>query len=65
MTEIVAEAVRTRLAEAYAQGFTDGIRETLDQLEDQSKQAPAGGYRGTVPPELQIWIDNVRGRVGE
>lgn len=55
----------TRAISAYGQGFTDGVLETLDQLENRSAVAPDGGYRGILPPQLQEWIADARARAEE
>lgn len=63
MSEIVAEAVRRNLAKSYADGYTDGVKETLLQILGESTIAPDGCYRGPLPPEIKSWVRTVLGRI--
>lgn len=55
------EAIALGVRNAYRQGLADGVKLTLDQLED-SKDAPApeGAYTGPVPDELASWLRRAR-----
>lgn len=49
---------------AYADGFQDGVLETLAQI-DGSVALAGLRYEGPVPEELQAWIDGIRENIAK
>lgn len=58
------EQARAAMARTYGEGILAGVEMTLDHLE--GKQGTGGTpYEGELPPELRIWIANVRTAIAE